>query len=399
MIRISKHIISTNTNLNKLNFLDKLFNDYKHDLEVYINYIIEGALPLKINLSSKDLPCETIKHSKYKREIYKQASSIIRSQLDKAKAKRFNKYKQLYTYFISKNKLIKFTELRYSELKLNNIIKTKYFTKPKLNNITINLTNEFYNIKTGNYFDNFINLKLPYFNEKGTRAIQINIPLNHHRHSNSLLNNKFILRNNVQIKLVKGKYFINLIWEKQNVLKKEGKTIGIDIGYQKLIVTSDNQFIGCDMKEIYSDIINKKRNSKEYKKVLLKRDNLINYHVNRINLENVNRIVVEELDFSNKKYKSDLKYERKQNDLMSRWTYRPLLNKIAMMCEDNGIELVKVSPAYTSQTCSLCGLIHKESRQGDKYKCVKCGYEIDADYNAAINIRNRGVYSLSNQKS
>ena len=399
MIRTSKHNVSTKTNLNKLNYLDMLFNDYKHDLEIYINYIINGTLPLKINLSSKDLPSEIIKHSKYKREIYKQASSIIRSQIDKAKTKRYNKYKQLYIYCITNNKLTGFTKLKYSELNLKNIIKSRYFTKPKLNNITISLTNEFYNIKTGNYFDSFISIKLPYFNENGSRAIQIKIPFNHHRHSNSLLKNKFLLRNTIQIKNINGNYFIYLVWEKQNKLRNEGKTIGIDVGYRKLIVTSDNQFIGSEMKDVYLSIINKKRNSKEYKRSLLKRDNLINYYVNQINIENVKRIVVEELDFSNKQYKSDYKHERRQNDLMSRWTYRPLLNKIMMMCEDNGIELVKVSPAYTSQTCSSCGLIHKENRQDDNFKCIKCEYELDADYNAAINIYNRGVYSPSNQKS
>lgn len=399
MIRTSKHIISTNTNSGKLSHLDKLFIDYKHDLELYISFIIDDILPLKINMSSKDLPSENIKHSKYKREIYKQASSIIRSQIDKAKKKRFNNYKKIYAYFKNNNKQIKFINLKFSELGLKNILKSKYFTIPLLNNISINLTNEFYNIQRGNYFDSFINLKLPYFNERGTRAIQINIPLNHHRHSNSLLKDDFKLRNNIQIKSIKNLYHIYLIWENDIGIKKNGKVLGIDVGYKKLICTSDNQILGDDMLKTYTKIINKKRNSKEYKKALLERDNLINYYVNKINLTGINKIVVEDLDFSNKAYKRDYAYERKQNDLMSRWTYRPLLNKIMMMCEANGIELVKVSPAYTSQTCSSCGEIHEENRLGDKYLCVKCGYKIDADYNAAINIRNRGAYSLSSPKS
>ena len=209
MIRTSKHIISTNTNSGKLSHLDKLFIDYKHDLELYISFIIDGILPLKINMSSKDLPNENIKHSKYKREIYKQASSIIRSQIDKAKKKRFNNYKNIYAYFKNNNKQIKFINLKFSELWLKNILKSKYFTIPLLNNISINLTDEFYNIQRGNYFDSFINLKLPYFNERGTRAIQINIPLNHHRHSNSLLKDGFKSRNNIQIKSIKNLYYID----------------------------------------------------------------------------------------------------------------------------------------------------------------------------------------------
>ena len=70
-----------------------------------------------------------------------------------------------------------------------------------------------------------------------------------------------------------------------------------------------------------------------------------------------------------------------------------------MMCEESGVELIRVDPAYTSQTCSRCGFIHKESRNGEKYLCVDCGLEIDADYNDSINILHRGIYSSSTDKS
>lgn len=65
----------------------------------------------------------------------------------------------------------------------------------------------------------------------------------------------------------------------------------------------------------------------------------------------------------------------------------------------NGVHLIKVNPAYTSQTCSNCGTVDKNSRNGEKYLCQHCKYEIDADINAAINIYNRGVYSLSSSKN
>lgn len=55
MIRCSKHSINE-TNQGKLAYLDNLFIDYKHDLEIYIGYIIDEVLPLKTNLSSKLLP-------------------------------------------------------------------------------------------------------------------------------------------------------------------------------------------------------------------------------------------------------------------------------------------------------------------------------------------------------
>lgn len=50
------------------------------------------------------------------------------------------------------------------------------------------------------------------------------------------------------------------------------------------------------------------------------------------------------------------------------------------------LNFVKVNPAYTSRKCSRCGHIEKANRQGDKFKCKKCGLEEHADVNAAKNI-------------
>jgi formyltetrahydrofolate hydrolase len=103
--RTSKHNISSITNKGKLASLDMLFLDYKHDLDIYINLIISNELPLKSNLSSALLPNYNIIHSKYKREIYKQASAIVRSEIQLATKRRLSKYKQLYRYLLIKNSL------------------------------------------------------------------------------------------------------------------------------------------------------------------------------------------------------------------------------------------------------------------------------------------------------
>lgn len=51
-----------------------------------------------------------------------------------------------------------------------------------------------------------------------------------------------------------------------------------------------------------------------------------------------------------------------------------------------GGELIEVPAAYTSQMCSCCGVIDKESRDGRMFSCSHCGHEDDADTNAARNI-------------
>ena len=56
-----------------------------------------------------------------------------------------------------------------------------------------------------------------------------------------------------------------------------------------------------------------------------------------------------------------------------------------------GSELRVIPAPYTSQACSACGVIDKESRPGcgRVFACISCGYQDHADRNAARNIENR----------
>lgn len=393
LIRCSKHNITKDTNQTKLVLLDMLFLDYQKDLQIYIDKILNKELPLAKRLSSKELPNETLKHSKYKRDIYIKASEIIRSQIEQAKKRRFNRYKKLYSYMKEHHSESSFAKKKFSELKLNDVLITKFFKKPKINNISINLTNEFFDIQEGNHFDSFVKIILPYFNEKGTRAIQINVPLKQHRHSNDLLQKGYCLRNNIQLKKINGSYFITLIWFKDDVGKKtNGTSLGMDAGYNKLIATSNGEYHNGNLSLIYSLIAKKQQGSNAFKKALLYRDNEINRIINNIDLTNIKQLYIEDL--------KNVKFRKKYNDnKIQRWSYRKAFDKIIKISEEQGISLVKVSPAYTSQTCSRCGHIDEKSRQRENYQCVSCGYEADADLNAAVNILNRGTYSSSNNKN
>ncbi|MFI6828336.1 RNA-guided endonuclease InsQ/TnpB family protein [Kribbella sp. NPDC050241] len=47
----------------------------------------------------------------------------------------------------------------------------------------------------------------------------------------------------------------------------------------------------------------------------------------------------------------------------------------------------KVNPAYTSQTCSVCGHRASQNRESQAvFRCVACGHRANADVNAAVNI-------------
>ena len=75
------------------------------------------------------------------------------------------------------------------------------------------------------------------------------------------------------------------------------------------------------------------------------------------------------------------------NNILSNWSYYELQNMIEYKAKREGIKVRYIDSAYTSQKCSRCGYIDKENRQTqEKFKCLKCEFEINADHNAAINI-------------
>lgn len=50
-------------------------------------------------------------------------------------------------------------------------------------------------------------------------------------------------------------------------------------------------------------------------------------------------------------------------------------------------DVIEVKAAYTSQKCSSCGHVSKENRRSQsRFQCVACGYQGNADINAALNI-------------
>jgi putative transposase len=60
---------------------------------------------------------------------------------------------------------------------------------------------------------------------------------------------------------------------------------------------------------------------------------------------------------------------------------------IEQKSKEKGRTFVRVNPAYTSQTCSVCKHVSSENRKTQsKFSCVSCGHTENADLNAAKNI-------------
>lgn len=83
-------------------------------------------------------------------------------------------------------------------------------------------------------------------------------------------------------------------------------------------------------------------------------------------------------------------YREDAPDAIHDWPYAELKEKIAYKATEAGVPVQVVDPAGTSVTCRKCGLGDPLNRDGDEFRCQRCGYEVHADVNAAANIASAG---------
>jgi len=82
-------------------------------------------------------------------------------------------------------------------------------------------------------------------------------------------------------------------------------------------------------------------------------------------------------------------YRQTASDPIHDWPFAELQEQIMYKATGAGIPVQKVDPRDTSITCRKCGQSTPEFRDGDEFSCRRCGYEVHADVNAAINIAKR----------
>ncbi len=59
--------------------------------------------------------------------------------------------------------------------------------------------------------------------------------------------------------------------------------------------------------------------------------------------------------------------------------------------EKNGCHLVQVNPRGTTKECASCGVETRKPLWVREHSCPTCGFETDRDWNAALNVRSRGL--------
>lgn len=82
-------------------------------------------------------------------------------------------------------------------------------------------------------------------------------------------------------------------------------------------------------------------------------------------------------------------YRETADDPIHDFPFASLQEKIMYKSTAEGIPIVTVDPRDTSTTCRKCGQTDSEYRNGVEFSCRRCGYEVHADVNAAINIAGR----------
>jgi IS605 OrfB family transposase len=91
--------------------------------------------------------------------------------------------------------------------------------------------------------------------------------------------------------------------------------------------------------------------------------------------------------------RSRIKMGKRMRTRLHRWSWRQLQTFIEYKAAAAGIGVWYVDPAYTSQTCSVCGGIGRRTRH--RFSCTTCGIFAHSDRNAARNLAKIGARALA----
>lgn len=212
------------------------------------------------------------------------------------------------------------------------------------------------------------------------------------------------------IRSTTGKWYACFSVEtEKHSLPVTGNAIGIDLGIKNFVVTSENEIIAPQKflnKHLERLALSSRRLSKD-KKNRAKRFSLARIHEKVKNCRSdwqhkvANQLVkdndiicVEDLNIkgmqTSEKFGSNMKRQ------IADASWGQLICYLSYKAECAGRELILVDPTDTSKMCSHCGKIKENLELNVRiYKCEHCQLEIDRDYNAAINVKIKGLASRS----
>ncbi len=202
-----------------------------------------------------------------------------------------------------------------------------------------------------------------------------------------------------------GKYFITVCCEgvANQPIKTTDKAVGIDLGLNHFIATSDGEFFEHPkpMKRLSKK---KKRLNRQFSKT---RKRSSNRNKTRVRLARTEEKIANiRNDFGWKLcrtlikkygiiYTEDLNIKGMQKNhhlagTITDVSWGGFLQKLSFKAESAGGRVVKVNLRNTSQICSGCGKIVEKTLAVREHKCPNCGLIMDRDVNSARNILTLG---------
>ena len=203
-----------------------------------------------------------------------------------------------------------------------------------------------------------------------------------------------------------NKYYISFTFYTDIESKETNGAVGIDLGIKDFVICSDGtvyenkRFLEKSLRKlkIYQRRLSKKQKgsknrekarlkvSKQHKKVKNQRNDY-QHKVSRELADNFNTICLETLNVKN------MVKNKKLAKAISSVSWSSFITKLDYKIAENQGKIVKIDRFYpSSKTCSNCGCVKKELKLSERtYHCSECGFTIDRDLNASINILKAGL--------
>jgi putative transposase len=188
----------------------------------------------------------------------------------------------------------------------------------------------------------------------------------------------------------------------EDTTTEDGTVLGVDLGVANLAVTSTGVFISGDELTHWQHEYEQRRASMQqtgtrWAHVDMQRVGRKEEGRFMVMLHEASNALVDEADANDCTHIAFEKLDGIRDRLpwatwQHRWAFRKLFEFVSYKAVARGISVRQVNPRYTSQQCSHtdCGFTHEDNRPNtdgqDEFCCLKCGYEVHADYNAAKNI-------------
>ncbi|NER22457.1 MAG: IS200/IS605 family element transposase accessory protein TnpB [Symploca sp. SIO1C2] len=204
-------------------------------------------------------------------------------------------------------------------------------------------------------------------------------------------------------------YYVQFCLDVERVEKREptGKTIGLDVGLNHFYTDSDGQTIENPrhlrksqkaLKRLSKRLSRTQKGSKNRAKARnrLSRKHLLVSRQRKDFAVKLARCVIESNDlvaYEDLQVRNMVR-NRKLAKSISDAAWSAFRDWLEYFGKVFGVVTVAVPPHYTSQSCSKCGEVIKKSLSQRTHRCHHCGFVLDRDSNAAINILELGLRTV-----